>query len=72
VIGNVWAGFGGVPYTASDGETLIVARYEHTVIITGYGPDSVTVIDNNLNYRVPLEQFLSSWGVLGNMVVVME
>lgn len=72
VIGNVWAGFGGEQYTASDGETLIVARYEHTVIITGYSPDSVTVIDNNLNYRVPLEQFLSSWGVLGNMVVVMQ
>jgi uncharacterized protein YvpB len=72
VIGNVWTGYGGSSYTASDGETMTVAAYEHTVIVVGYGPDSVTVVDNNLGYTTSLDRFLSSWGVLGNLVVVNE
>lgn len=72
VIGNVWTGYGGRSYTASDGETLTVASYEHTVIVTGYGPNTVTVVDNNLYYAVTVDRFLSSWSVLGNMVVVKE
>jgi len=72
VIGNVWTGYGGRSYTASDGEALTVAPYEHTVIVTGYGPGTVTVVDNDLYYTATLDRFLSSWGVLGNMVVILE
>lgn len=72
VIGNVWTGYGSRSYTASDGETLTVAAYEHTVIVTGYGPNTVNVVDNNLYYSVNIDRFLSSWSVLGNMVVIQE
>jgi uncharacterized protein YvpB len=72
VIGHVWSGYIGRSYTASDSETVTVASYEHTVIITGYTPDSVTVVDNDLVYDVPLARFLDSWGVLGNLVVVSQ
>lgn len=69
VIGNVWTGYNGRSYTAPDGETVIVVPFEHTVIITGYTPDLVTVVDNDLVYTLPLARFLSSWSVLENMVV---
>lgn len=69
VIGNVWTGSKALPYKASDGETVLVVPYEHTVIVTGYTPSQVTVVDNDLAYSVPLERFLSSWASLGNMVV---
>lgn len=70
VIGNVWTGYNGQSYTAADGETVTVVPYEHTVIVTGYTPSLVTVVDNDLVYSVSVERFLSSWSVLGNMVVV--
>ncbi len=71
VIGNVWAGYGR-SYTAPDGETVTVAPFEHTVIVTGYGPDSVTVVDGNLVYSTTTEQFLRSWEVLGFMAIIIE
>ncbi|HLF88120.1 MAG TPA: C39 family peptidase [Anaerolineales bacterium] len=61
-----------VEYTSSDGETIMVARYEHTFITIGYSQDYVTVVDNHLVYRVSVEQFLTSWGLLGNMGIVIE
>jgi uncharacterized protein YvpB len=71
VIGNVWNG-SGVSYTASDGETLTVAPFEHTVILTAYTQNTVTVIDGALMYSTTTERFLASWGVLGNMAVIIE
>lgn len=68
VIGSVWWGKA-VPYEASDGETVMVAPMEHTVIVIGYSPYSVAVLDNHLVYSVPIERFLASWGVLGNQAV---
>lgn len=68
VIGSVWWGKA-VPYEASDGETVMVAAMEHTVIVIGYSPYSVAVLDNHLVYSVPIERFLASWGVLGNQAV---
>jgi uncharacterized protein YvpB len=70
VIGNVWTGTRSVRYTASDGETLRVAAFEHTVIVTAYDAETVTVVDNNLVYLVTVERFLESWAVLGNMAVI--
>lgn len=71
VIGNVT---GGVPseYTDSQGNTTIVAAYEHVIILTGYDQDSIRYMNNGRFYEVPTEVFLNSWGVLGNMAVLME
>ena len=59
-------------YTTQAGEKVTVARFEHTVIVTGYGPDSVTVLDNHLVYSRSLSQFLDSWGVLGSLAVTLQ
>ncbi|MBP7227714.1 MAG: C39 family peptidase [Longilinea sp.] len=61
----------GVPvaYTASNGHTTTVAAYEHTVIVVGYAPDTVTVLDGNRQYTVALERFLASWQVLETMAI---
>ncbi len=61
-----------VTYTSSDGDTTLVAPYEHTVIVAGYDSEEVIVIDGDLKYSVPLEQFLLSWSILGNMAIVVE
>jgi len=68
VIGNLE---GGVPaeYTDSQGNTTIVAAYEHVVILTGYDQDSVRYVNNGRFFEAPNEVFLNSWGVLGNMAV---
>lgn len=58
-----------VEYTASDGETTIVAPFEHTFIVIGYSDSHVTVLDNEKIYRAPINKFLRSWNVLGNMAV---
>ncbi len=69
VIGNV---VGGVPYEYTDkqGSKVIVAAYEHVVIITGYSKDKLRYMTNGRFIDVPKEVFLNSWGVLGNMVLV--
>ncbi len=59
-----------VSYTASNGNTTIVARYEHTVIITGYDDTRVSIVDGAYTYHRSIEQFLRSWSVLGNMAIV--
>ena len=68
VIGNMVAGEP-IEYTPKDGKTTIVAPYEHTVIITGYGPNHIRYLNNGRFYEVPTDIFLRSWKVLGNMVV---
>lgn len=69
VIGSVAPYSRPVEYTSSDGQTTIVAAYEHTVLLIGYDEKSATFADNGMVYTRPLEQFLSSWGVLQNMAV---
>ena len=71
VIGNIWPGFP-VEYITPDGETVIVASYEHTVIVTGYDEFTVTVVDGDLVYQRTLDDFLTSWGVLQNMAITVE
>jgi predicted double-glycine peptidase len=61
-----------VAYMASNGRSTIVAQYEHTVIVIGYSADYVTLLDGNLVYIRSVDQFLQSWGVLGNMAVMVE
>lgn len=71
VIGNM---VGGVPYeyTDSQGNKVIVAAYEHVVILTGYTETHIRYLNNGNFFDAPNEVFLNSWGVLGNMVIVDE
>jgi len=71
VIGNV---VGGVPYeyTDSKGNKSIVAAYEHVVIVTGYNTKKFRYMNNGKFYEVPYDIFENSWGVLGNMAIILE
>jgi subtilisin-like proprotein convertase family protein/uncharacterized protein YvpB len=58
-------------YTAaSTGDTTIVAPWEHTVILVGYTPNSVTILNGSRFVDVPLNQFLDSWSALQFMAVL--
>lgn len=71
IIGAMWGGTP-VEYTAESGDTVIVARYEHTMILYGYDQWSAYVIDSYSGaYQMyPIATFLNSWEVLGNSAVV--
>ncbi len=69
IVGHVWDGKP-VDYTAEDGQTTVVARYEHTVIVIGYSATRVLVVDEDNVYYRPLTTFLHSWSVLGNMAIL--
>lgn len=58
------------PYKSSDGEVNIVAKFEHTVLVIGYTPWGVTILDGDTIYSRSTEMFLSSWSVLGNMAII--
>jgi uncharacterized protein YvpB len=72
VYGNVWYGISSTSYTASDGHTTLVVPFEHTVIVTAYDANYVTVLDGSLSYYRSVPQFLSSWSSLGNMAVILQ
>ncbi|MEK7327398.1 MAG: C39 family peptidase [Chloroflexota bacterium] len=59
-----------VEYVADDGQTVIVAPFEHTVIVVGYTDESVSVLDGSKLYSRSLDKFLDSWSVLGYMAIV--
>jgi uncharacterized protein YvpB len=61
----------GIPvyYTPSDGLHTIVARYEHTVVVTGYTSSSVYYLNGDTIYTRSISQFLDSWSALGNMAI---
>jgi uncharacterized protein YvpB len=61
----------GIPeyYTPSDGLSTIVARYEHTVVVTGYSASRVYFLNGATIYSKPIDEFLDSWSVLGNMAI---
>lgn len=69
VVGHVERGTSAA-YSPSSGQAIIVARYEHTVIVTGYSPGRVRVLDGDKTYTRSLDAFLQSWAVLGNMAVI--
>lgn len=56
--------------SASTGLTTIVAPWEHTVILTGYTPTTVTILNGSQFVNIPLNQFLDSWSVLDFMAVL--
>lgn len=57
-------------YTASNGNTTRVARYEHTWIITGYNMNVFTVVDSEWTYNVKISTLQNRWDALGNQAVV--
>ncbi|MEX1247874.1 MAG: LysM peptidoglycan-binding domain-containing protein [Anaerolineales bacterium] len=73
VIGSIWSG---TPkeYETNDGRTVTVANNEHTMILIGYDESRIHLVDALTGYTVthPLENFLTSWAVLGNMAIVGE
>lgn len=73
VIGEMWPGKPTL-YKAQDGENVQVANFEHTMIITGYNQKKVEAIDafSGQAKRYPVEKFLKSWQVLGNMAVTAQ
>jgi subtilisin-like proprotein convertase family protein/uncharacterized protein YvpB len=68
IVGNVT---GGIPeyYETSDDPLSVVARYEHTVIVTAYTSDSVSYLNGSTIYTRTLNQFLESWSVMRNMAI---
>ncbi len=57
-------------YTASNGNTTRVARFEHTWIITGYNMNVFTVVDSEWTYNVKISTFQQRWDALGNQAIV--
>jgi uncharacterized protein YvpB len=78
ILGSGYSGYEyvvpGIPiyYQSIDGHISTVARFEHTVILTGYDQDSVTYLNGANIYQKSLEEFLQSWSALGNMAVVYQ
>ncbi len=72
VVGYVWTHIPPQTYRARDGEEVVVVPYEHTMMVIGYTPRSVILLNGPYRTVVPLERFLASWRVLGNMAVVWD
>ncbi|MHC1784320.1 MAG: C39 family peptidase [Anaerolineaceae bacterium] len=69
VINHTYPGYP-VDYQDSQGRTAIVARFEHSVIVTGYNAQTVTLLDGDMVYERSIQEFLNSWAVLGNMMII--
>jgi len=59
-------------YTATDGQTVAVVRYEHTVVAVGYTAHAIYVVDsaNGRQWAYGNESLLRAWDKLGQMSVV--
>lgn len=68
IVGSVENGIP-VYYLPSDWLPTIVARYEHTVIVTAYTATTVSYLDGDTIYTKDLQVFLDSWSALGNMAI---
>lgn len=70
VIGEMWV-YAAREYTDAEGETALVAPFEHTMIVIGYDSSIVYLVDAFSGWAVSYWQqaFLDSWAVLGNMAV---
>jgi uncharacterized protein YvpB len=70
VIGQMQRGIPQV-ITFKDGNQSLVARFEHTMILYGYDPNRVYVLDAYTGQKqtYPLKAFKASWKVLGRMAV---
>ncbi|HSO27666.1 MAG TPA: LysM peptidoglycan-binding domain-containing protein, partial [Anaerolineales bacterium] len=73
VIGQMWPG-NSHTYTDANGQSVQVAPFEHTMILIGYTPKRVQVVDaySGQTQNYPLQVFLHSWSVLGNMAITAQ
>lgn len=64
----------GIPeyYTPTEGYPMVVASFEHTIIVTGYTPEKVYYLNGASIYQKDVKQFLESWSALGNMVITTQ
>jgi subtilisin-like proprotein convertase family protein/uncharacterized protein YvpB len=64
----------GIPefYNPTEGFPMVVASFEHTIIITGYTPDKVYYLNGANIYQKDINQFLESWSALGNMAITAQ
>jgi len=72
-IGRMWNGTPQI-YTTTDGQKIVVAAYEHVMLMVGYDSSSVIAINtgNGSTETFPLTSFLTSWRILENMAVVVN
>jgi len=70
IIGQMWPGKP-IAYETSDGHNTIVARFEHTMIVTGYNSTYVYATDASTGVSLAYyhSTFMNSWDVLGNMAI---
>ena len=52
--------------------SFMQAAQADVVILTGYDEANITYMNNGNFFSVPVDVFLTSWGVLGNMAVIYE
>ena len=71
VVSHVYRGTP-IPYQASDGESCLVAKFEHTVIVIGYDKHKFTFLDGDDIYQRYKKEFIRSWSVLGNMAIIWD
>jgi uncharacterized protein YvpB len=57
-------------YTDAEGRRVVVAAYEHVVIVIGYTDLRIRYVSEGVTHYAATEAFLQSWGVLGDMVLV--
>lgn len=64
----------GIPefYNPTEGYPMVVASYEHTIIVTGYTSEKVYYLNGANIYQKDIKQFLESWSTLGNMVITIQ
>jgi uncharacterized protein YvpB len=70
IIGQMWEG-NPVLYTAPDKHKTTVAPYEHTMVVIGYEPGKVHVVDAYTGWTqsYPQRSFIRSWKSLGRMAI---
>lgn len=71
IVGSV---VNGIPVyiTPSDGLHTIVARFEHTVLVTGYTASTVYFLNGGTIYTTSVSQFLDSWSAMGDMAITAQ
>jgi subtilisin-like proprotein convertase family protein len=69
---NLVSGAYPVYYTAQDGHLSVVSRYEHTVLVIGYTPSEVILLNGGSVITRPLDTFLDSWSILRNMALTTQ
>jgi uncharacterized protein YvpB len=58
-------------YIASNGNSTIVAPFQHTWIVTGYNSGTFTVVDSEWTYNVIASTFIERWNALENRAVIL-